>query len=50
MNVEEILTDDFLQQFKTGSELNSFLEALHHRGLEKISSSSLCSSRLSFCY
>ena len=36
MNVEEILTDDFLKQFKTGSELNSFLEALHRRGLEKI--------------
>ena len=36
MNVEEILTDDFLKQFKTGSELNSFLEALHRRGVEKI--------------
>lgn len=36
MNIEEILTDDFLKQFKTGSELNSFLEALHRRVLEKI--------------
>ena len=32
----EILTDDFLKQFKTVSELNNFLEALHRRGLEKI--------------
>lgn len=36
MNVEEILTDNFLKQFKTRSELNSFLEALHRCGLEKI--------------
>lgn len=36
MKTNEILTDDFLKQFKTGSELTTFLEQLHKRGIEKI--------------
>ncbi len=36
MKTEDILTDAFMKQFKTGSDLNSFLEDLHRRGIEKI--------------
>ncbi|WP_375561607.1 transposase [Bernardetia sp. OM2101] len=36
MKTEDILTDAFMKQFKTGSDLNSFLEELHRRGIEKI--------------
>lgn len=33
---EDLLTEEFLSQFKTGEELNSFLSQLHKRGIEKI--------------
>ena len=36
MKPEDILNEDFLKQFKNGSELTSFLEQLHKRGIEKI--------------
>ena len=36
MKPEEILNDAFLEQFKTGTELTTFLEDLHKRGIEKI--------------
>ena len=37
MKPEDLLNDkDFLKQFKTGSELTSFIEQLHKRGVEKI--------------
>ena len=36
MKPEDLLNDDFLKQFSNGSELTSFLEELHKRGLEKI--------------
>jgi transposase-like protein len=36
MKPEEILNDAFLQQFKSGTELTTFLEDLHKRGVEKI--------------
>jgi len=36
MKPEDLLNDDFLKQFNTGSELSSFLEQLHKRGIEKI--------------
>lgn len=36
MKPEEILNDAFLQQFKSGTELTTFLEDLHKRGIEKI--------------
>lgn len=36
MKPEEILTDAFLKQFKSGTELTTFLEDLHKRGVEKI--------------
>ncbi len=36
MKPEDILNDSFLQQFKSGTELTSFLEDLHKRGIEKI--------------
>ncbi len=36
MKPEDILNDSFLQQFKSGTELTSFLEDLHERGIEKI--------------
>ena len=36
MKPEEILNDAFLQQFKSGAELTTFLEDLHKRGVEKI--------------
>ena len=36
MKPEDLLDDDFLKQFKNGTELTSFLEQLHKRGIEKI--------------
>src|SRR6218665_1954980 len=36
MRPEELLTDDFLKQFKTGEELNAFLSQLQKRGIEKM--------------
>lgn len=36
MKPEELLTDAFLKQFKSGNELTTFLEDLHKRGVEKI--------------
>ncbi len=36
MKPEDILNDSFLQQFKSETELTSFLEDLHKRGIEKI--------------
>ena len=36
MKPEDILNEDFLKQFKNGSELTNFLEQLHKRGIEKI--------------
>ncbi|MGB1283968.1 MAG: transposase, partial [Polaribacter sp.] len=36
MKPEDLLHEDFLKQFKTGSELTSFIEKLHKRGVEKI--------------
>ena len=36
MKKEELLSEEFLKQFKTGEELNSFLAQLQKRGLEAI--------------
>ena len=36
MKKEDLLSDEFLKQFKNGDELNSFLSALQKRGIEKI--------------
>jgi len=36
MKPEDLLNEEFLKQFKSGSELTSFLEQLHKRGIEKI--------------
>lgn len=36
MKPEDLLHEDFLKQFKTGSELTIFIEQLHKRGVEKI--------------
>ena len=36
MKKEDLLSDEFLDQFKNGEELNSFLSSLHKRGVEKI--------------
>jgi len=36
MKPEDILNDAFLNQFKSGTELTTFLEDLHKRGVEKI--------------
>lgn len=36
MKPEDLLNDEFLKQFKNGSELTNFLEQLHKRGIEKI--------------
>jgi len=36
MKPEDLLTDAFLQQFKSGNQLTTFLEDLHKRGVEKI--------------
>ncbi|WP_025744145.1 IS256 family transposase [Aquimarina pacifica] len=36
MKKEDFLTDEFLKQFKTGDELNSFLKQIQKRGIEKM--------------
>ena len=36
MKPEDLLNEDFLKQFKNGTELTSFLEQLHKRGIEQI--------------
>lgn len=36
MKKEEVLSSDFLKQFKTGDELNSFLQQLQKRGVEQL--------------
>ncbi len=36
MKKEDLLNDEFLKQFKTGEELNSFLKELQKRGIEKM--------------
>lgn len=36
MRPDDFLNEDFLKQFKDGSELTIFLEQLHKRGIEKI--------------
>ena len=36
MKKEDLLTDEFLKQFKTGEDLNGFLAQLQKRGLEAI--------------
>ena len=36
MKKEDLLTDDFLKQFKTGDELSSFLKQIQKRGIEKM--------------
>lgn len=36
MDTKELVTDDFLKQFKTGEDLNNFLKDIQKRGIEKI--------------
>ena len=36
MNKEDLLSVEFLKQFKTGDELHSFLAKLQKRGIEKM--------------
>lgn len=36
MKQEDIITDEFLKQFKTGKELNDFLAQIQKRGIEKM--------------
>ena len=36
MRKEDLLESDFLKQFKSGEELESFLSELHKRGIEKM--------------
>ncbi len=36
MNKDDLFTDDFLKQFKTGEELSGFLKQLQKRGIEKM--------------
>ena len=36
MKKEDLLSDDFLKQFKTGEDLYGFLGELQKRGLEKM--------------
>jgi putative transposase len=36
MKKEDLLSDEFLKQFKTGEDLYGFLAQLQKRGLEKI--------------
>lgn len=36
MKKEDVLSDDFLKQFKTGDDLNNFLSQLQKRGIESI--------------
>lgn len=36
MNKDDLLSDEFLKQFKTGEELTSFLKNIQKRGIEKM--------------
>lgn len=36
MKKEDLLSDDFLKQFKSGAELNDFLKQIQKRGIEKM--------------
>ena len=36
MKKEDLLSDDFLKQFKSGAELNDFLKQIQRRGIEKM--------------
>ena len=36
MKKEDFLNDDFLKQFKTGEQLNTFFKSIQKRGIEKI--------------
>ena len=36
MNKDEIITDEFLKQFKTGEELTEFMGSIYKRGIESI--------------
>ena len=36
MNKDDLLSDKFLKQFKTGEELSSFLKSIQKRGIEKM--------------
>ena len=36
MNKEDLLNEDFLKQFKSGDELNSFIQQLKKRGIEQL--------------
>lgn len=36
MRKEDLLNSDFLRQFKSGKELESFLSQLHKRGIEQM--------------
>lgn len=36
MEKEDLLSDDFLKQFKSGEELNNFLKQIQKRGIEKM--------------
>jgi transposase-like protein len=36
MKAEDLISDDFLKQFKTGKELNDFLALIQKRGIEKM--------------
>jgi transposase-like protein len=36
MKKEDLLNDDFLEQFKSGEELNNFLKQIQKRGIEKM--------------
>jgi transposase-like protein len=36
MQLDDLFTDDFLKQFKTGDQLNDFLRQLQKRGIEKM--------------
>ena len=36
MKKEDLITDEFLKQFKTEDELTLFLKEIHKRGIEKM--------------
>jgi hypothetical protein len=36
MKKEDLLNEDFLEQFKSGEELNDFLKQIQKRGIEKM--------------
>lgn len=36
MNKDDLLSDEFLKQFKTGEELTSFMKNIQKRGIEKM--------------